>query len=379
MEPRRFRLSYYSYDSLQNPWCAGGGALRDFEVLRRFAKKWDVTLYVGQYPGFSPVDMEGIRIRALGFGRSNWVCRLTFALAANLRLVFDGADAIGNSLSPFAPVLSGLLRRGRYFAVIHHRVGRDSLQKFGIAGYMPLILESVLFRGLRHFLVSNRSVADKIRKINPSGRVFVTSNSIDQTLLSTEPKVAEQPFILFLGRFDIHMKGLDILVNAYNGLVSAHGGNDLPRLVLAGAASPVAQAAVRKLIPESLTASVDLRPNVSDAEKRELLSSCLFFCGPSRFEGFGIAALEANASGKAALVTDTDGYRDSVNPGKTAIMVAPGNVQALLAAMETLIRNPERREALGKAGREWARGFNWDRIAETEMQWIASMREAGST
>ena len=375
MEPRRPRLSYYSYDSLQNPWCAGGGALRDFEVLRRYSKNWVITLSIGRYPGFVPQDNEGIRIRALGFGGMNWLSRLTFAISANFRILFDNAAIVGNSLSPFAPILSGLLLRNRFFVVIHHEVGGESLKKFGVVGYVPLLLESALFRGLRHFLVSNRAVAERIRRMNPKSRVFVTSNSIDQSLLSTDPKSTDPPFILFLGRFDIHMKGLDILIGAYQAMASASVVR-LPRLIMAGAASPEAQAAVRKLIPENLAALIELRPNVSDLEKRDLFSSCLFFCGPSRFEGFGIAALEANAAGKAVLVTDTDGYRDSVSPGKTALLIPPGNVQVLRTALETLIQDAGLRETMGKAGRVWARGFNWDRIAEEEMKWIASMVEA---
>ena len=378
MTPPRLKLSYYSYDSLQNPWCAGGGALRDFEVLRRLAKHWDVTLYVGRYPGFSPQNREGVKIRALGMGKTNWLCRLTFTLSANLRLPFDGADVIGNSVSPFAPILSGLLCTSKCFAVVHHRVGRDSLKKFGALGFVPLLLEGIMLRGLRHFLVSNRTVADWIRHNNPVARVFVTSNSIDPALLSALPKTADPAFILFLGRFDIHMKGLDILIDAYAGLarlwdVPGNANRRLPALLLAGAASSQALTAVRNLIPEGIEDKVHLRPNVSEEEKRDLMSSCLFFCSPSRFEGFGIAALEANASGKAVLVTDTDGFKDSVNPGVTAVMVPAGNVEALRLAMEGLIVDPLQREALGRAGREWAKGFNWDRIADAERVWIADL------
>ncbi len=376
MKPSRLKLSYYSYDSLQNPWCAGGGALRDFEVLRRLAKDWDVTLFVGRYPGFTPKVIEGIRMQALGLGNSNWLCRLSFALSANLRLLFDRADVIGNSVSPFAPIITGLLCRSKCFAVVHHRVGRDALKKFGLFGNIPLLLETLMLRGLRNFLVSNRSVADWIQRKNAAANVFVTSNSIDSALLTAMPKSVDPTFILFLGRFDIYMKGLDFLIDAYTGIViqtSTSLKNTPPLLVIAGAASPQALTAVRNLIPERLREKIQLKPNVSDKEKRELLSSCLFFCSPSRFEGFGIAALEANASGKAVLVTDAEGFRDSVSAGVTAVMVPVSDVKALRSAMEGLIINAEQREALGKAGREWAKGFNWDRIAEGERKWIEMM------
>src|SRR5690606_2403252 len=107
----------YSYDSLKNPWCAGGGALRDLEALKRYAFHWNVTLYVGRFPGFVAEDIAGVRIRALGWGRGNLLCRVTFGLMANLRVLCDRSDRIGYSLSAYAPVLTGALFPGRFFAV----------------------------------------------------------------------------------------------------------------------------------------------------------------------------------------------------------------------------------------------------------------------
>jgi len=73
MRAGKRRLSYYSYDSLGNPWVSGGGARRDFEILKRLTPSWQVTLFVGHYPGFIPGEREGVSIRGLGFGRRNWI------------------------------------------------------------------------------------------------------------------------------------------------------------------------------------------------------------------------------------------------------------------------------------------------------------------
>lgn len=373
------RLSYYSYDSLKNPWCAGGGALRDLEALKRYASRWSVTLYVGRYPGFVPEDVEGVRIRALGWGRSNPICRATFALMANLRVLFDASERIGYSLSAFAPILTGIFRPSRFFAVLHHIVAGEALKKYGAAGLAPFALESLMLRLGRNFIVSNAGVAASIRGANPKARVLITSNSIDSALLRLDPSEAQPPFILFLGRFDIHMKGLDLLLETFRELTAESGsdsqtgpGSAAPRLVLAGAASPQALEAVRRLIPAECADRVELLPNVSEAEKRRLLSTCLFFCSPSRFEGFGIAALEANAAGKAVLATDTDGFRASVKKDETALIAPVGDRQALKAGMRALIGDAGLRRRLGEGGREWARGFDWDAIAEKEARWIGN-------
>jgi glycosyltransferase involved in cell wall biosynthesis len=291
------KLSYYSYDSLGNPWLSGGGAVRDFEILKRQRERWaGITYWTGRYPGFRAGERDGIRVRGLGWGRSYLISRITYTICANLRLLWDRADAIGNSISAYAPLLAGLLRPARFYLVAHHYVGRRSGEKYGVAGRMAWAGEWLLMRGCRRLIASNRSVAERVRAGNPRARILVTQNGFDERLLDMPSTEAEVPFILFLGRFDIYMKGLDLLLSAFAGLDPKCRGRT--RLILAGAASPKALKAAAELIPPGMASSIALEPNVSEERKRALLAGCLFFCSPSRFEGWGIAALEANAAGK---------------------------------------------------------------------------------
>lgn len=370
------RLSYYSYDSLGNPWLSGGGALRDFEILKRQRAAWkDITVWTGNYPGFKESVREGVRYRSLGLpglSRGYLASRLAFTAAANLRVLFDRAERIGNSLSAYAPLLAGLFRPGRFFLVAHHYVGAGSKEKYSLMGSLAWLSEWLLLRFCRRLIASNAKVAARARSMNPRARVLQTQNGFDAALLVAVPEEAEPPFILFLGRFDIYMKGLDRLVTAYRGLRP-----DLTsrvRLVLAGAASPKALAAVEALAGTNAQGSahgrIELIPNVPDARKRELLRTCMFFCSPSRFEGWGIAALEANAAGKAVLVTRADGFLDSIKDGYSGIMVDVDDAPALGAGLERLIEDADLRRRLGTGAREWASRFTWDGIAERERLWL---------
>jgi len=327
------RISYYSYDSLGNPWVSGGGAVRDFEVLKHFASHAEVTLHVGGYPGFREETREGIRIQKLGGGKSESISRLTFSILANIRILFDRANVIGNSASVYAPILAGILRPGRFYAVYHHYSGKHAVERHGIVGWVPCILEQLMLRLGRYYVISNATVAEKVRGMNPRAQVFTTFNGFDPALLALPHRSEIRPFILFVGRFDIYMKGLDLLIPAF---AEAAGSKNVD-LVLAGRASDETVAKIRSLIPESIRGRIRLEIAISEERKRELLASCLFFCSPSRFEGFGIAALEANAAGKADLVTDADGFRDSLALGETALAVPVGDVPALASAMIRLI------------------------------------------
>jgi glycosyltransferase involved in cell wall biosynthesis len=377
MAAQKPRHSFYSYDSVENPWCAGGGAYRDFEVLKRQKKDGgEITLYIGAYPGFRPSVKDGIRIRSLGWsGNSYPLSRITYAISANLRVLFSRADVIGHTISIYAPVLAGLLRPRRFYMVFHHFVGGQSFQKLGPIGVIAYLAERLLFRFGRNIIVINRVVEATVRRVNPKANILLSCNGFESNLLRTDPSEAQPPYILFLGRFDIYMKGLDSLLEAFRRFKESPRFKDV-RLVLAGRASPEAFAAVQALWPEAKAdeagAALELKVNVSPEEKERLLSGCLFFCSPSRFEGFGIAALEASAAGKALLVTETDGFRESVVPDKTGLMGPVGDVDFLVRGMTRLAEEGGLRSALGTAGREWAKGFTWDGVAEREGRWIAA-------
>ena len=259
-----------------------------------------------------------------------------------------------------------MIRRRRFYLIVHHYVGRQSFNRDGAFGIVPFFFERLLFSLGRVYFVSNRGVKNRISAMNPKARIELTQNGFDSSLLSLEPALSHPPFILFMGRFDIYMKGLDILIPAYAEAAAAKGID----LVLAGRASVEDAESVLALIPKHISLRVRLESNISDSRKAELLASCLFFCSPSRFEGFGIAALEANAAGKAALVTDADGFCDSLSLGETALAVSPNDLEGLKSAMARLIENSELRQLLGRRGREHARAFSWDAIAEKEWGWI---------
>jgi glycosyltransferase involved in cell wall biosynthesis len=362
------RLSYYSFDSLGNPWVAGGAARRDWEVLKEFSRSLEVTLLVGTYRGFRPGVYDGVHVRALGRGTSHWMSRLTYTVGANARVLFDRAEILGNSISPYAPLLTGLLRRSRLYGVYHHIAGSYSRDRHGPAGWVVYVLERALLRHGRQYVVSNETVYQKLHALNPGASIFTTFNAFDPDLLDRARGSSDPPYILFVGRLDTHMKGLDILVPAYGEAVYDKGID----LVLAGRASPTVLKELEALVPARWRSRVRIEPNISEDRKAELMASCLFFCSPSRIEGFGMAALEANAAGKAVLATDVDGFRASLAFGETALAVPPNDRPALQAALARLTDDSELRERMGLAGRERAKRYSWRAVAEAEKDWLVA-------
>jgi glycosyltransferase involved in cell wall biosynthesis len=87
---------------------------------------------------------------------------------------------------------------------------------------------------------------------------------------------------------------------------------------------------------------------------------------PSRREGYGVAAREAMAWGRPVVATAVGGLVDAVEDDVTGVLVPPGDIPALRAAIGALLGDPERRARLGAAGR--ARVPTFDAAAETMVE-----------
>ncbi|MCX6797732.1 MAG: glycosyltransferase family 4 protein, partial [Candidatus Falkowbacteria bacterium] len=85
------------------------------------------------------------------------------------------------------------------------------------------------------------------------------------------------------------------------------------------------------------------------------------FLWPSRLEGFGLPPLEAMASGAAVVMTNTGAASDYAINNENALIVPPGDINALSAALITLITQPEKRISLARAGEIKAREFSQEK------------------
>jgi glycosyltransferase involved in cell wall biosynthesis len=75
------------------------------------------------------------------------------------------------------------------------------------------------------------------------------------------------------------------------------------------------------------------------------------FVMPSRFEGLGVAVLEAMAAGKAVVASRVGGLTESVVDGETGLLVPKGDVTALAEAIAALLQEPARANEMGRQGR----------------------------
>jgi D-inositol-3-phosphate glycosyltransferase len=67
----------------------------------------------------------------------------------------------------------------------------------------------------------------------------------------------------------------------------------------------------------------------------------------ARRESFGLAVVEAQASGRAVVAADASGPRSLIDDGVTGMLVPVGDVDRLTEVLLDLLRHPERRAELG--------------------------------
>jgi glycosyltransferase involved in cell wall biosynthesis len=93
------------------------------------------------------------------------------------------------------------------------------------------------------------------------------------------------------------------------------------------------------------------------------------FVMPSLWEGLPMALLEAMVAGKAIIASATAGIPEAITTGHEGILVPPGEVDALAAALRKLLTDPYRRRELGAAARARAhREFTVQVMADSYLE-----------
>ncbi len=157
-----------------------------------------------------------------------------------------------------------------------------------------------------------------------------------------------RPTVVTVGRLTAE-KGHEVLLRAMAAVSRA-----LPRARLVVCGRGPLEGALRQQ-----AASLGLAEAVSFAgfapDVRVHLAAADVFAMPSLSEGLGVAALEAMAMGLPVVASDAGGLPESVVDGETGLVAPAGRPEPLAEALLSLLRDPERARAMGRAGQKRAR------------------------
>ena len=74
---------------------------------------------------------------------------------------------------------------------------------------------------------------------------------------------------------------------------------------------------------------------------------------PSRRESYGVASIEAQASGIPVVISDIPGLSETMKPGETGVVIPSENARALADEIVSMYQNPDIRMAMGNRGRKF--------------------------
>lgn len=161
--------------------------------------------------------------------------------------------------------------------------------------------------------------------------------------------------ILFVGRLEAR-KGVDTLLRAAAAILPSR---PAARVRLIGADNSAWSDGERyeDLMAEwchgdaSVLSRVIFDGAVDDDALAQAYADADVFCVPSRYESFGLVMAEAMMHGLPVASCRIGGIEEVVADGETGLLVEPGDHEDLARVLATMIDEPERRQAMGAAGR----------------------------
>lgn len=172
--------------------------------------------------------------------------------------------------------------------------------------------------------------------------------------------------ILFIGRIDVHHKGIDILFKALENLDKKWKGKICLYLV-----GPFDSTLDEELVSNFLVNNDNLREMVKiegpkyGEEKQEYYNKCDLFIHTSRYEGMPMAVLEAMQSGLPCLVTNATNMGSIMNESNGGFVINL-NVNSIVDTIHNILNNPkEDLKLYGVNARQWCNeNLNWNNITD---------------
>lgn len=347
----------------------GGGAERQAQFIAETlaAQGWKMQVLTKRLKGLPKREaLNGVDVRRL------WVSTvpktqsalLTFSLLYHLLLGPRGQVIhINQMYRDILPALIARRLRGSPIVIALHGGGQGQYADVGRLLRKPdgrLMLRLArkadclvsLSAQITQELLEQGFARERIVEI-PNGvdtQRFVPVRAEEKSRLRRELQLpTEGQLVIYVGR--VHpQKGVEVLIRAWQEVCQAQ---PAARLLLLGQ-GPEHERPERERLHQ-LAAELGLSASLLFLGHREpvlpYLQAADVFVLPSFFEGLSIALLEAMACGLAVVTTNIGGTREVIRPAVEGLLIEPGDVSALAAALKRVLQDGALAGQLGRAAR----------------------------
>ena len=278
------------------------------------------------------------------------------------------------------PALLGLRDHTPLVATIHHPVTRDrriALQsaqgirtRYGLLRWYTFLPKQLrVSRQLDRVMTVSEASRDDLQQEYgiDRARIRVVGIGIDTQVFRPKPEIAREDRLLVCTlSADSPIKGFVYLLDALAILRRSY-----PDLRLRAVGSPGRKTTTQRHLERlGLQEAVEFTGKVEADEIADLYARATMAVVPSLYEGFGLPAGEAMACGVPVVATTGGALPEVVGrDGRAGLLVEPRSGEALAGAIGELLDAPERREAMGEAGKaRVAELFTWRRAAQRRVE-----------
>ena len=339
--------------------------------------RWFTRDYAGMLPARRPLHLlTPLHFYELAASRQGFLpepfafsCRTLAALAARMR-AGERWDLI-HDVQCLGYGLLGLRALGLpIVSTVHHPLTVDRRASFvrdesmtdaiGTMKFYPIGMQSFVARRMDRVLTSSEASAREIARDFGVSAARLTNvwNGLDTELYRPDPSVPRaRDELLCVGRAVDPNKGI-------RGLIEALAKLAIPvRLTLVDdddSSNPVFRWAREAGVADRVhvTGRVET-PTLVDLYRRATLVVV-----PSRYEGFGLPAVEAMACATPVVASASGALPEVLRLTRGGVLVEPNDTGALASSIQQLLEDDDRRRLLGQRGRERVEALlSWPRVA----------------
>jgi glycosyltransferase involved in cell wall biosynthesis len=273
----------------------------------------------------------------------------------------DWADVVLETILSY-PLYVPLYSRQPTSVLVLHLMGRAWFQVLpfpkALFGYVTERSIPFLYRKARVVTISEGTRQDLLALGIQEDEIILAPCGVD-TERYVPGQQSSEPMVCFVGRLDDRRKRVEDLIEAFPYIEREVPGT---RLILAGPGTRTREAILRERAQPY--PSMEIVGYLEEDEKIMLYQRSWVGAFPSVKEGFPLTVLESSACGTPVVTYEHPGL-STVIEGETGLVVHEGEPQALAEAIVTLLKDPGRRLEMGRKGRDHARQFSWQRMADT--------------
>ncbi|HTF87336.1 MAG TPA: glycosyltransferase family 1 protein [Planctomycetota bacterium] len=337
------------------------------ESLRLFGSTLAPSKFTAEELGLAGSKVRSVRWRV----PSKWTSSLLRASSRGVDDLLGGVDLFHHTQPNLLPV-----RRAREVATIFDCIylEREGWLADDGALRMERAARDQVRRAKLVFVPTHFVAGEVVARLGARAeQVVVTELGCDHAARGATMRNAlaskAQPFLLSVSRVDARKNHLRML-EAFEQLVA----EGMPeRWIVVGPRGHGAEAFEAALKRSKARERVEWRQSVSDSELALLYAEAQAFVFASLSEGFGLPPLEAMVHGLPVVASNTTCLPEVC--GDAALLVDPLDVDAIAAALRSLLREPELASDLAARGRKRAARFTWRECARKT---LAAYARAGN-